>query len=85
MSVFSLVRTAKVGIAEESLDNKHFVVCCGLPFAADGLVLLTNDGLFAENLARLLRPTLHGNHVCISSYIYIYIYMCEYILDAVQG
>eukprot|EP00930_Biecheleria_cincta_P003727 TRINITY_DN104653_c0_g1_i1.p1 TRINITY_DN104653_c0_g1~~TRINITY_DN104653_c0_g1_i1.p1 ORF type:complete len:285 (+),score=41.58 TRINITY_DN104653_c0_g1_i1:59-913(+) len=39
------------GLDEESLMQKHFVIVCGLPYMADGLVLLTNDGIFAETLA----------------------------------
>ncbi|CAE8611690.1 unnamed protein product [Polarella glacialis] len=38
------------GLDEESLMQKHFVVVCGLPYFADGLVLLTNDGIFSEAL-----------------------------------
>eukprot|EP00929_Paragymnodinium_shiwhaense_P077185 TRINITY_DN39741_c0_g1_i1.p1 TRINITY_DN39741_c0_g1~~TRINITY_DN39741_c0_g1_i1.p1 ORF type:complete len:330 (-),score=72.12 TRINITY_DN39741_c0_g1_i1:291-1280(-) len=36
----------------ETLDDKAFVIVCGLPFVGDGLVLMTNDGLFAEALQR---------------------------------
>ena len=43
---------ASLGRREESVENRHFVVVCGLPAHADGLVLLTNDGLFAEELTR---------------------------------
>eukprot|EP00747_Dinoflagellata_sp_TGD_P187294 gnl/TRDRNA2_/TRDRNA2_44868_c0_seq1.p1 gnl/TRDRNA2_/TRDRNA2_44868_c0~~gnl/TRDRNA2_/TRDRNA2_44868_c0_seq1.p1 ORF type:complete len:354 (+),score=45.74 gnl/TRDRNA2_/TRDRNA2_44868_c0_seq1:3-1064(+) len=41
-----------VGLEEECLSDKHFVIACGLPYGADGLVLLTNDGIFAETLTR---------------------------------
>jgi len=41
-----------IGLEEETLHNKHFVIVTGLPFTADGLVLLTNDGLFADALTR---------------------------------
>lgn len=39
-----------VGLADETLWDKHFVVVSGLSFMADGLVLLTNDGHFADTL-----------------------------------
>lgn len=39
-----------VGLDDECLDDKHFVIVCGLAYGADGLVLLTNDGLFAKAL-----------------------------------
>ncbi|CAJ1422689.1 unnamed protein product [Effrenium voratum] len=40
-----------VGLEEENLQDKHWVIVTGLPYAFDGLVLLTNDGIFAETLA----------------------------------
>ncbi|CAE7330932.1 unnamed protein product [Symbiodinium natans] len=39
------------GLEEESLKDKHWVIATGLAYASDGLVLLTNDGIFAETLA----------------------------------
>lgn len=47
-----LGNAASLGRREESVEDRHFVVVCGLPAHADGLVLLTNDGLFAEELTR---------------------------------
>eukprot|EP00405_Crypthecodinium_cohnii_P036371 CAMPEP_0206540804 /NCGR_PEP_ID=MMETSP0325_2-20121206/9227_1 /ASSEMBLY_ACC=CAM_ASM_000347 /TAXON_ID=2866 /ORGANISM="Crypthecodinium cohnii, Strain Seligo" /LENGTH=377 /DNA_ID=CAMNT_0054038605 /DNA_START=34 /DNA_END=1164 /DNA_ORIENTATION=+ len=38
------------GLDKETLFDKHFIIVNGLPFTADGLVLLTNDGLFADAL-----------------------------------
>ena len=29
-----------MGLEEESLGDRHFLIACGLPFAADGLVLV---------------------------------------------
>lgn len=43
---------AATGLDDESLQDKHFVIVCGLAFNADGLVMLTNDGTFAERLMR---------------------------------
>ncbi|CAK9008568.1 unnamed protein product [Durusdinium trenchii] len=40
-----------VGLEEESLKDRHWVIVTGLAYAFDGLVLLTNDGIFAETLA----------------------------------
>eukprot|EP00927_Polykrikos_kofoidii_P078991 TRINITY_DN75794_c0_g1_i1.p1 TRINITY_DN75794_c0_g1~~TRINITY_DN75794_c0_g1_i1.p1 ORF type:complete len:367 (-),score=62.16 TRINITY_DN75794_c0_g1_i1:139-1239(-) len=37
-----------IGLDDECLDDKHFIIVCGLAYGADGLVLLTNDGLFAD-------------------------------------
>lgn len=39
-----------IGLEEETPWNKHFVIIGGLPFMGDGLVLLTNDGVFADSL-----------------------------------
>jgi len=44
--------TQAIGLDEECLDDKHFVIVSGLAYGADGLVLLTNDGLFARELNR---------------------------------
>jgi len=43
-------RVQSLDLDTETLHDKHFNVVAGLPFAADGLVLLTNDGLFAKTL-----------------------------------
>lgn len=40
------------GLERDTLQDKHFIVVCGLAFNADGLVLLTNDGLFADAVLR---------------------------------
>lgn len=42
--------TQAVDLDNESLDDKHWNIVAGLPYGADGLVLLTNDGLFAKAL-----------------------------------
>lgn len=39
-----------IGLEAESLEDKHFVIVNGLPFSGDGLVMMTNDGIFAEAL-----------------------------------
>ncbi|CAE7292845.1 unnamed protein product, partial [Symbiodinium pilosum] len=44
-------KTVGVGLEEESLKDKHWVIVTGLSWASDGLVLLTNDGIFAQTLA----------------------------------
>ncbi|CAE7608993.1 rluB, partial [Symbiodinium sp. CCMP2456] len=46
-----LGNAAGEGLEEESLKDKHWVIATGLAYASDGLVLLTNDGIFAETLA----------------------------------
>jgi len=38
------------GLSRESLEDRHFVVVCGLSYNADGLVLMTNDGQFKDVL-----------------------------------
>lgn len=40
-----------IGLAAQSLEDKNFVVINGLPYAGDGLVLMTNDGIFADALS----------------------------------
>lgn len=39
-----------IGLLEESLENRHFIVVTGVPYNGQGLVLMTNDGLFAQAL-----------------------------------
>lgn len=39
-----------IGLDEEALHDRHFIVVCSLPFGGDGMVLATNDGLFAKAL-----------------------------------
>lgn len=51
--VKSIGVTMADGLDEECLDDKHFVIVSGLAYHADGLVLLTNDGLFAEALQNI--------------------------------
>lgn len=44
-------KAASAGLEEESLKDRHWVIVTGLAYAHDGLVLLTNDGIFAETLS----------------------------------
>lgn len=45
-------RAQAVGLPGETIQDKHFIIVCGLSVQSDGLVVMTNDGLFAEALGR---------------------------------
>lgn len=51
-TVKKMGRSQTEGLDKDTLQDKHFIVLCGLAFNADGLVILTNDGLFADALFR---------------------------------
>jgi len=64
--VKSIGVTMAEGIDDECLDDKHFVIVSGLAYHADGLVLLTNDGLFAEALQKAQNRILTAYDVKIA-------------------
>merc|ERR1711981_488005 len=45
-------RAQAEGLEKDTLQDKHFIIVCGLAYNADGLVLMTNDGLFSDALLR---------------------------------
>lgn len=45
-------RAQAQGMEKQTLEGQNFIIVGGLPYMADGLVLLTNDGHFADSLMR---------------------------------
>lgn len=55
-----------IGLDGETLWNKHFIVVSGLAFMSDGLLLITNDGIFAEVLRDVSSKIITAYDVKIS-------------------
>lgn len=55
-----------IGLEDETLMNRHFIVVSGLAFMSDGLLLLTNDGNFAETLRSISSKIITAYDIKIS-------------------